>query len=172
MKNGCGEKFLLLIKAVLFASLISFLTVVTVTFAVFPASPSPIFVLCVLLSFLSGEEKFVIISGICGLFVDILSQNVILTNTCLFAYITLGCVWLNKRVNCSLKTAILCVFASVFLQASLNSLLSFGFSPFFYMLIEKVAFETLLSLAIAVVIYPLAKAVTAKQRCFSGKEKM
>ncbi len=171
MKSGSGKGFFLFIKGILAATVISFLLVLTVTFAGFPASPSPIFVFCVLISFLSGTGASLVISGFCGFLLDILCQNTVLTNACLFAYISLGCVWLNKRVKGSLITALLCVFASALLFSVLNSLLKLGFSPLNYLFWEKAIPETLISTAFAVAVYPLAAVIAAKQRCFCGKEK-
>lgn len=149
----------------------SFLLVATVTFAKFPVSPSLIFIYCVCISFIRGDIKSLIFSGICGLFLDFLCNNTFFTNTCFFAYISLGCAELNKRVVCSLKTSLLCVFISTLLFLSFGVLVNFGVETYFFWFSEKIFPEALYSTALTVVIYPLAVLSTGKQRCLCEKNK-
>ncbi len=149
------------LKTILTAVFASFLLVLTVTFAKLPASPSLIFIYCVCINLIQGDKKSLILSGIFGLLTDILCGNVFFTNTCFFAYISLGCAELNKRLKSSLKTALLCVFISTLLFSTFNALVNFSVSNFGFWFLKSVLPETLVSTALAVIIYPLA-AVSSK----------
>lgn len=165
MKTKSGLKF---VFAAVFAS---FLLIATVTFAKFPVSPSLIFIYCVCISFIRGDAKSLIFSGICGLFADILCSNTFFTNTCFFAYISLGCAELNKRVKCSIKTSLLCVFVSTLLFSSFCVLVNFDVKAYPFWFSEKIFPETLISTALTVAIYPLAVISAGKQRCLCEKNK-
>lgn len=165
MKTYCG------LKVIFTAVFTSFLLAVTVTFAKFPASPSLIFIYCVCISFIQGDRKSLILSVICGLLTDILCGNIFFSNTCIFAYISLGCAKLNLKVRSSLKTALLCVFIGTLLYSSFNVLVYFGFRDFSFWLIKGVLPETLISTVLTVIVYPLAVLSTGKQRCFCEKNK-
>ncbi len=104
--------------------LVSAETALSGSFRIFGAAPLPTLVFCVCLSL--QKEPFFAASAcaLCGVFLDLAKGVPVGIDCLLYTYISVGCIWLGRRVYFRKKWMIaLCVFCFVLAYGFLSSVI-------------------------------------------------